>query len=382
MPVEVAMANQQTLNLVFDQTPTASNPFKWQNCDDEPWSFVRTKNYSVIGDLLRAMATKEGTVKPGLLNTFAQNLSFYQVLRESTMLKEIHHLLITKIGKGLDSDMTAFVEHFYEKPRSPYTPFIELCKRYANFPKRPIEISSSDVAASRYLKLVGIEIGKDMKEIGFEENYSRARELISFFIESFNPVYRQTVEVEAKGSDSKGKTQKLKKSTSALLEIVEATDPDAEGLERPGFELVWQSYNHPVEDLNLLDERELNGLMRAIQESDFSRAILLVERGADVNKVFKDFYYNQIGEKHIRATTPIIEAIKKGSLRLVESLLKTGRLDLNQEGVEDFVQKENCKIGKLGLVQHAVTHASNHRDDRERIAIVELLVNKFKARAF
>ena len=102
MPVEVAMANQRTLNLVFDQIPTASNPFKWQNCDDEPWSFLRTKNYSVIGDLLRAMATKEGTVKPGLLNTFAQNLSFYQVLRESTMLKEIHHLLITKMGKGLD----------------------------------------------------------------------------------------------------------------------------------------------------------------------------------------------------------------------------------------------------------------------------------------
>ena len=206
--------------------------------------------------------------------------------------------------------------------------------------------------------------------------------MISFFIESFNPVYRQTFEVEAKGSDSKAKTQKLKKSTSALLEIVEAADPDAEGLERPGFELVWQSYNHPVEDLNLLDEHELTGLMRAIQESNFSRAILLVDRGADINNVFKDFYYNQMGEKHIRATTPIIEAIKKGSLRLVESLLRTGRLDLNQEGVEDFVQKENCKMGKLGLVQHAVIHASNHRDDRDRIAIVEFLVNEFKARAF
>ena len=240
--------------------------------------------------------------------------------------------------------------------------------------------------ALRYLKLVGIEIGMDdMKEIGFEENYSKARELISFFIGSFKPVFRQTFEVEAKGSDqAKTQRQKLKKSTSALLEIVEATDPDAQGLERPGFELVWhQSCNHhPVDDLNLLDEHGFTGLMRAIKESDFSRAILLVERGAEVNNVFKDLCYNQMGVKHVRATTPIIEAIKKGSLKLVESLLKTGRLDLCQKGVDDFVQKENCQVGKLGLVQHAVIHASNHRDDRDRIAVVELLVNAFKARAF
>lgn len=64
--------------------------------------------------------------------------------------------------------------------------------------------------------------------------------------------------------------------------------------------------------------------------------------------------------------------------QVVRALLATGKLDLAQKCVNEFCKRHGCTVKPIGLVKHAVIHASKHRDNRKRLAILELLIEAFK----
>ena len=65
-------------------------------------------------------------------------------------------------------------------------------------------------------------------------------------------------------------------------------------------------------------------------------------------------------------------------LQVVRGLLKTGKLDMAQTNVHEFCNYHGCSVKPMGLVKHAVIHSSKHRDNRKRLAILELLIGAFK----
>ena len=65
-------------------------------------------------------------------------------------------------------------------------------------------------------------------------------------------------------------------------------------------------------------------------------------------------------------------------LQVVRGLLKTGKLDMAQTNVHEFRKHHGSSVKPMGLVKHAVIHSSKHRDNRKRLAILELLIGAFK----
>ena len=301
------------------------------------------RNYAVIDKLLRTMLTTlkrplkhhmKSCVVSTLFQGFAEYWSLVFIDKEEKIYKDLVCIVKYFLQNNLLDEQEIMKDKFLDKKGIEWSPFLRLCKKYAQFK------SLDDEEEKNVLHLYPclLQSYRMTKSIQHAQNkWKIALSIIHNFYQDFHPQLTYS-----------GK----KRNQSALLAILgnEASNEpcNREDNFRPGFKLILELEPFQLDPLYLL---------QAIAQGHANVVKHLLLTGCDINQI-------TIDPKESQETFPLLRAVEHNQLDIVQVLLQ-------EHGA--MVYPESCHHAQHPLLE-AIIQCKRDRSNRHKLQILKLLL--------